>query len=105
MRKHLSLIFITLALAACQGRGVEGKSEIEQGLEQIGLQSVSEEIPSVEVYMVYATPYNFMGRVLYEGLDEAYLVPEAMEKLRKANELLRKRTASQKEIRSASGGL
>ena len=32
-----------------------------------------------------------MGRVLYEGLDEAYLVPEAMEKLRKANELLRKK--------------
>lgn len=41
-----------------------------------------------EVYMVYATPYNFMGRVLYEGLDEAYLVPEAIEKLKKANELL-----------------
>jgi D-alanyl-D-alanine dipeptidase len=41
--------------------------------------------------MVYATPYNFMGRVLYEGLDEAYLVPEAMAKLRKANELLRKK--------------
>lgn len=32
-----------------------------------------------------------MGRVLYEDLDEAYLVPEAMEKLRKANELLRKK--------------
>ena len=32
-----------------------------------------------------------MGRVLYEGLDEAYLVPEAIEKLKKANELLRKR--------------
>ena len=40
--------------------------------------------------MVYATPYNFMGRVLYEELDEAYLVPEAMEKLKKANDLLRK---------------
>lgn len=26
-------------------------------------------------------------RGLYEGLDEAYLVPEAMDKLRKANEL------------------
>ena len=82
--RRLSLIFIALALTltACQSRGVEGKSEIELGLEQIGLQSVSEQIPGIEVYMVYATPYNFMGRVLYEGLDEAYLVPEAMEKLR-----------------------
>ena len=35
--------------------------------------------------MVYATPYNFMGRVLYKGLDEAYLVPEAIKKLKKAN--------------------
>ena len=91
--RRLSLIFIALALTltACQSRGVEGKSEIELGLEQIGLQSVSEQIPGIEVYMVYATPYNFMGRVLYEGLDEAYLVPEAMEKLRKANELLRQK--------------
>ena len=52
---------------------------------------MAEEIPSIEVYMVYATPHNFMGRVLYEGLDVAYLAPEAMEKLRKANELLRKK--------------
>ena len=91
--RRLSLIFIALALTltACQSRAVEGKSEIELGLEQIGLQSVSEQIPGIEVYMVYATPYNFMGRVLYEGLDEAYLVPEAMEKLRKANELLRQK--------------
>ena len=32
-----------------------------------------------------------MGKVLYKGLDEAYLVPEAMEKLKKANDLLRKK--------------
>ena len=32
-----------------------------------------------------------MDRVLYEGLDEAYLVPEAVEKLSKANDLLRKK--------------
>ena len=45
--------------------------------------------------MVYATPYNFMGRVLYEGLDEAYLVPEAIEKLKKAlNQNVHIRTAS-----------
>ena len=67
------------------------KTSIEKHLERIGLQNVAKEIPGIEVYMVYATPYNFMGRVLYEGLDEAYLVPEAMEKLRKANELLRKK--------------
>ena len=52
---------------------------------------MGKEIPAVEIYMVYATPYNFMGRVLYTGLDEAYLVPEAVEKLKAANHLLRKK--------------
>ena len=91
MNKLLSFIFFAMTLAACQPAVNQGKSDIEKELEQIGLQNVAEEIPGVEVYMVYATPYNFMGRVLYDGLDEAYLVPEAMEKLRKANELLRKK--------------
>lgn len=76
--------------ASSQAWGQE-KSKVEKHLEKIGLQNVAEQIPGIEVYMVYATPYNFMGRVLYEELDEAYLVPEAMEKLRKASELLRKK--------------
>ena len=91
MKKLLTFAFIAMALTACQHGGEQGTSAVEAQFEQIGLQNVAKEIPGVEVYMVYATPYNFMGRVLYEGLDEAYLVPEAVEKLRKANELLRKK--------------
>ena len=90
MKRVLPLILTVLMLvfaSACE----QSKSNIEKHLEAIGLQSVAEEIPGVEIYMVYATPYNFMGRVLYDGLDEAYLVPEAIEKLKKANELLRKK--------------
>ena len=90
MKKSL-LGMLLLMLVACKPTGEQSKSEIEKGLEEIGLQNVAEEIPGIEVYMVYATPYNFMGRVLYDRLDEAYLVPEAIEKLRKANELLRKK--------------
>lgn len=71
MKKLLTLAFIALALVACKPCEQE-KSAIEKHLEQIGLQNVAEEIPGIEVYMVYATPYNFMGRVLYTGLDEAY---------------------------------
>lgn len=93
MKRLLPLIVVALICNACTsvGQQTQDKSEIERHLEEIGLQNVADEIPGIEVYMVYATPYNFMGRVLYEGLDEAYLVPEAMEKLRKANELLRKK--------------
>ena len=91
MNKLFSFILLSLALVACKPTGEQGKSALEQELEQIGLQNVAEQIPGIEVYMVYATPYNFMGRVLYTGLDEAYLVPEAVEKLRKANDLLRQK--------------
>ena len=89
--KRLVLFFVAISLFACNDIRQDCRSQIEKGLEQIGLQNVADEIPGIEVYMVYATPYNFMGRVLYEGLDEAYLVPEAIEKLRKANEILRQK--------------
>ena len=91
MKKLLTLALIAMALTACHRNALLGTSAVEAQLSQIGLQNVAKEIPGIEVYMVYATPYNFMGRVLYEGLDEAYLVPEAVEKLRKANDLLRKK--------------
>ena len=90
MKREISLILIVLTMmltSACR----QTKSSVEKHLEELGLQSVAEQIPGIEVYMVYATPYNFMGRVLYNDLDEAYLVPEAIEKLRKASELLRQR--------------
>ena len=93
MNKLFAFMILAFSFTACQQQptGEERKSTVEKELEQTGLQNVAEEIPGIEVYMVYATPYNFMGRVLYTGLDEAYLVPEAIEKLRKANELLRKK--------------
>ena len=90
MKRELSFVLALLMLvfmSACE----QPTSQVEKHLEEIGLQNVAVEIPGIEVYMVYATPYNFMGRVLYDGLDEAYLVPEAIEKLKKANELLRKK--------------
>lgn len=90
MKKLLFAVLVLLLAASSSVLG-QKKSKIEKHLEELGLQNVAEQIPGIEVYMVYATPYNFMGRVLYEDLDEAYLVPEAMEKLRKANEYLRKK--------------
>ena len=87
-----TLLFLAILLVIpCNANNSDDKSKIEKNLESIGLQNVEDEIPGIEVYMVYATPYNFMGRVLYDGLDEAYLVPEAMEKLKVANDLLRKK--------------
>lgn len=91
-KMNRTLLFLAILLVIpCNANNRDDKSKIEKQLESIGLQNVEDEIPGIEVYMVYATPYNFMGRVLYDGLDEAYLVPEAMEKLKVANHLLRKK--------------
>ena len=90
MKRSISLILTALVLMSVPAFA-QTKSDVEKQLEQVGLKNVAEEIPGIEVYMVYSTPYNFMGRVLYKDLDEAYLVPEAIEKLKKANELLRKK--------------
>lgn len=90
MNRHI-LLFAFVLLACFGSAWGQEKSEIEISLEKAGLLNVADEIPGIEVYMVYSTPYNFMGRVLYEGLDEAYLVPEAMEMLKKANDYLRKK--------------
>lgn len=88
---RILLPLLSVLVSICISSCVEDKSAIEKQLEASGLQNVEECIPGVEVYMVYSTQYNFMGRVLYNDLDKAYLVPEAMEKLKKANEYLRKK--------------
>lgn len=88
MRKIVILMVVMCMAVAVNA---QQKSKIEKNLEEIGLLNVAEAVPGVEVYMVYSTPYNFMGRVLYEDLDEAYLLPVAIDMLKKAQEILRKK--------------
>ncbi len=90
IRKGLLMLIVLVAVSFSVANG-QKRSKIEKHLEKIGLLNVAENVPGVEVYMVYSTPYNFMGRVLYQDLDEAYLVPEAIEKLKIAQEYLRKK--------------
>lgn len=73
----------------CKLNGSNKKQMLNEQLLKDGLIDVTTLDPSIEVHLVYATPYNFMGRVLYENLDRAYLIPEAAAKLKKAAELLR----------------
>lgn len=89
--KRFAILLVVMMALCLNYASAQKKSKLEKELESIGLLNVAEEIPGVEVYMVYATPYNFMGRVLYEDLDEAYLTKEAMDMLRVANDYLRKR--------------
>ena len=61
----------------------------EQEMESLGLIDVSTLDPGIMVQMVYATPYNFMGKVLYEDVNRAYLQPDAAQKLLKAYKALK----------------
>ena len=89
--KRFAVLLVVMMALCLNHASAQKKSKLEKELESIGLLNVAEEIPGVEVYMVYATPYNFMGRVLYQDLDEAYLTKEAMDMLKVANDYLRKR--------------
>jgi len=69
---------------------VQGEpTDKEREMEGLGLIDVSTLDPGIKVQMVYATPYNFMGRVLYEGLNRAYLQPDVAQKLLKAYKALK----------------
>ena len=54
-----------------------------------GLKEISKEDPSIQIYLMYAHPDNFMGESVYSGLTKAWLRPEAMNMLLKAQRLLK----------------
>lgn len=57
-------------------------------LDSLGYVNVRENDPRIDVEIIYATADNFTGEILYEDLTEAYLLPEAAQKLSKAQDLL-----------------
>ncbi len=68
----------------------QAKTEKEIVLEKMNLVDVSSLDDGIIVQLVYATPYNFLGKVLYKDLTRAYLQPEAAQKLLKAYKSLKK---------------
>ena len=67
------------------------KADYLKSLKAQGLIDVMDSIPGLDVYLVYSTPYNFMGRVLYKNLDRALLAEPAYKKLKRAQEILREK--------------
>lgn len=65
------------------------KSPTALRLDSLGLVDVSDMDSSIVVSLLYATPDNFVGEILYADLTEAYLHPEAAEALIKARRLLK----------------
>lgn len=65
------------------------RSATAQRLARQGYQQVQQCDPTIHVSLMYARPDNFCGVVLYSDLREAFLHPEAMKALQKAQAYLK----------------
>lgn len=65
------------------------KRAIARRLDSLGFVSIAEADSSIAIDLMYTRADNFTGTVLYEDFKEAYLHPEAMESLKKAQRLLK----------------
>ncbi|MDO4164344.1 MAG: M15 family metallopeptidase [Bacteroides sp.] len=66
-----------------------GDTPLEAEIRAMGLVDIQEVDSAVAVHLVYATPYNFMGRQLYYGLTKAFMQPELAQKVSEARKLLK----------------
>lgn len=66
------------------------KSKTALYLDSLGFINIAEADSSIAIELMYTRADNFTGQVLYEDLKEAYLHPDAMESLSKAQRLLKK---------------
>lgn len=92
------LLAAALVPAACTQRTVapafeatptDGDTPIEARIRARGLVDIAEQDSCIAVHLVYATPYNFMGRTLYHGLNKAFMLPALAEKVVAAQHLLK----------------
>ena len=64
-------------------------TEMELKLLDFGLQDISEVDSTIGVCIVYATPDNFLGHVLYPDIHHAFAIPAMAQKLAKAQQRLK----------------
>ncbi len=74
-----------------QSEYVRALSELELGLQELGLVNVLDVDPTLLVELKYASEDNFMGADVYGDLRTAFLRPSAAQKLKKAHDLLKER--------------
>lgn len=88
-----SLIFFSfncsLIAAQLSQSSTTKRSATAQQLARQGYQEIGQFDPTIHVSLMYARPDNFCGVVLYHDLREAFLHPEAMRGLQKAQAYLK----------------
>lgn len=88
-----SLIFFSfncsLIAAQLSQSSTTKRSATAQQLARQGYQEIEQCDPTIHISLMYARPDNFCGVVLYHDLREAFLHPEAMRGLQKAQAYLK----------------
>lgn len=69
---------------------VDEDSESEKTMRDMGLVDIHDLDSTIAVQMIYAAPYNFMGKVLYKDVHKAFMLPALAEKVVAANRELKK---------------
>ena len=90
-------LYADSAVAAASPTSVQSKttrqpkSRTALYLDSLGFVSIAEADSTIVVDLMYTRADNFTGSILYEDLKEAYLHPEAMHTLSRAQRLLKER--------------
>ena len=66
------------------------RTSLEQRMEKHGLVDIHSVDSTIRVSLMYARADNFTGRVLYNDLAKAYLLPEAAQALARAQRMLKR---------------
>ena len=81
----------TRSLPVLQTDTLPAKSATAMHFDSLGLTNIADVDSTIRVDLMYASPHNFTGRVLYDNLKEGYLHPDAAKALAAAQKELRKR--------------
>lgn len=71
-------------------QSVGSDTETEAFMRDMGLVDIHDLDSTIKVHLVYSTPYNFMGKVLYKDVNKAFMLPELAEKVVAASRELKK---------------
>lgn len=85
----VSILFLIPLSAISNKSNQSERSSVALYLDSLGMVNLIEMDPTFTITLIYAQKENFVGRVLYTELKEAYLHPLAAESLQKAHNYLK----------------
>lgn len=84
-----SLIFYSSCQNSASPTNPDADTPKEAQMRAAGLVDIHDLDSTIAVDLIYAKPYNFMGKVLYKDVKKAFMLEETAQKLVKANRLLK----------------